>query len=222
MIQGEATMTRTVLCYGDSNTFGHATVPRPDGRYGPEERWPGILRAALGSGWLVIEEGLGGRTTVSDDPVEGAERNGRTYLLPCLMSHKPIDVVIIMLGTNDLKNRFGKSAWDIAEGVAVLANMARSVGAGRNGGTPEVIIVSPPPILKKLPGFEDLFAGAYPKSQEMAARYKAVADRLGIRFLDAGKVAKSSKVDGFHLDPEAHAALGKALAAELKKLALTE
>ncbi|MBN8997541.1 MAG: SGNH/GDSL hydrolase family protein [Rhizobiales bacterium] len=213
-------MTRTVLCYGDSNTFGHATVPRPDGRYGPEERWPGVLRAALGAGWYVIEEGLGGRTTVSDDPVEGAERNGRTYLYPCLMSHKPLDMVIIMLGTNDLKHRFGKSAWDIAEGMAALATITRSAAAGRNGGAPEVILVSPPPILRKLPGFEDLFEGAYAKSQDMAKRYQAVADRLGIRFFDAGKVAKSGKADGFHLDPEAHAALGRALALELNRLKL--
>jgi lysophospholipase L1-like esterase len=215
-------MTRTVLCYGDSNTYGHATVPRPDGRYGPAERWPGVMRAMLGAGWLVIEEGLGGRTTVSDDPVEGVERNGRTYLYPCLMSHKPLDVVIIMLGTNDLKQRFGKSAWEIAEGVGALATITRNAAAGRNGGAPEVIIVSPPPILRRLPGFEELFEGAYPKSQEMAKRYKAVADRLGIRFFDAGKVIKSSKVDGFHLDPPAHEGLGKALAAELKKLSLPD
>jgi lysophospholipase L1-like esterase len=215
-------MTRTVLCYGDSNTFGHATVPRPDGRYGPAERWPGVMRAALGAGWLVIEEGLGGRTTVSDDPVEGIERNGRTYLYPCLMSHKPLDVVIIMLGTNDLKQRFGKSAWEIAEGVGALAAITRNTAAGRNGGAPEVIVVSPPPILRRLPGFEDMFEGAYAKSQEMAKRYKAVADRLGIRFFDAGTVIKSSRVDGFHLDPPAHEGLGKALAAELKKLSLPD
>ena len=84
-------MTKTILCYGDSNTHGSATVERPDGRYGPDERWPGVLRGALGSGWLVIEEGLGGRTTVSDDPVEGLEKNGKTYLLPCLHTHKPLD-----------------------------------------------------------------------------------------------------------------------------------
>ena len=124
-------MTKTILCYGDSNTYGAATVERPDGRYGPDERWPGVLRAALGSGWLVIEEGLGGRTTVSDDPVEGLEKNGRTYLLPCLHTHKPLDVVIIMLGTNDLKARFGKSAWEIAQGVGVLVDIVKSAGVGR-------------------------------------------------------------------------------------------
>lgn len=211
-------MTKTVLCYGDSNTHGAATVDRPDGRYGPEERWPGVLRAALGSGWLVIEEGLGGRTTVSDDPVEGLEKNGRTYLLPCLLTHKPLDVVIIMLGTNDLKARFGKSAWEIAQGVGALIGVVKAAAVGRNGGTPEILVVSPPTILKKLPFHADMFAGAYEKSQAMAKAYKAVADLNGVRFLDAGKVAKSSKFDGFHLDPDAHAAIGKAVAGVVAKL----
>src|SRR3990170_7186772 len=123
---------RAVLCYGDSNTFGTATVERPDGRYAPDERWPGVLKAALGPDWLVIEEGLGGRTTVSDDPVEGVDKNGRTYLYPCLMSHRPLDVVVVMLGTNDLKARFNASAWYIAESVGALVKIVKTAGAGRN------------------------------------------------------------------------------------------
>jgi lysophospholipase L1-like esterase len=213
-------MTRTVLCYGDSNTWGYATVPRPDDRYGPSERWPGVLRAALGPDWWVIEEGLNGRTTVRDDPVEGAEKNGKTYLLPCLTSHKPLDVVILMLGTNDLKARFNISAWEIAQGIDVLVTTILSNPVGRNEGVPEVLVVSPPPTLAKFPSHAEMFAGAAAKSKEMAAHYKAVAALHGVRFLDAGKVAKSSKVDGFHLDPDAHAAIGKAIAAELKRLPL--
>ena len=103
------------------------TAPRPStGRTGATGRTSAgraFSAPALGSGWLVIEEGLGGRTTVNDDPVEGIEKNGRTYLYPCLMSHKPLDVVAIMLGTNDLKQRFGKSAWEVAEGVGVLVEL---------------------------------------------------------------------------------------------------
>ena len=136
---------KTVLCYGDSNTYGHATVDRPDGRYAPDERWTGVLAAALGPQWKVIEEGLGGRTTVSDDPIEGAEKNGRTYLYPCLMSHRPLDVVVIMLGTNDLKARFNKTAWEIAAGVGVLVDIVKTAAAGRNEGVPEILVVSPPP-----------------------------------------------------------------------------
>jgi lysophospholipase L1-like esterase len=211
-------MIRSVLCYGDSNTHGHATVARPDGRYGPDERWPGVLRGALGAAWLVIEEGLGGRTTVSDDPVEGADRNGRTYLYPCLRSHRPLDVVAIMLGTNDLKHRFGKTAWDIAEGVGVLVSMVKTAAVGRNDGVPEIIVISPPPMLRDLPLHAEMFLGGHEKSLELARYFRAVAERLGVRFFDAGSVMTSSKIDGFHFDPDGHAALGKAVAAEIAKI----
>ncbi len=212
----------TVLCYGDSNTFGAATVARPDGRYGPDERWPGVLRAALGAGWLVIEEGLGGRTTVSDDPVEGADKNGRTYLYPCLRSHRPLDVVAIMLGTNDLKARFNKSAWEIAAGIGVLVDVVKTSGAGRNEGMPQILVVCPPPTLDVFPSHAEMFAGAPPKSHEMAAHFARVAREKGIRFLDAGSVIRSSAVDGFHFDPDAHAALGKAMAAEIAAIGVAQ
>ena len=213
-------MTRTVLCYGDSNTWGRAVVPRPDDRYAPDERWPGVLRAALGSGWLVIEEGLPGRTTVHDDPVEGAERNGRTYLLPCLRSHRPLDVVVIMLGTNDLKARFHSSAFDIAEGVGALVGIVKTAGVGRNEGVPEIVMIAPPPILKRLPDHADMFAGGHEKSLDLGKHCRVVAAREGVRFFNAGSVIKSSKVDGFHLELEAHQKLGRALAAEIAKLAV--
>jgi lysophospholipase L1-like esterase len=207
---------RSILCYGDSNTWGAATVARPDNRYAPNERWPGVLRAALG---LVIEEGLGGRTTVSDDPVEwNPDKNGARFLPVCLHSHKPVDVVAIMLGTNDLKARFGKTSWEVAQGVGVLVDLVKMAGAGRKGGTPEIIVMCPPIILDQLPLHPDLFAGAPAKSREIAARYRAVAAERGVRFFDAASVAVSSKVDGFHLDPDAHAAIGRAIAAEVGKI----
>jgi lysophospholipase L1-like esterase len=211
-------MTRTILCYGDSNTWGAATVPRPDDRYAPDERWPGVLRGLLGPDWMVIEEGLGGRTTVSDDPVEGVEKNGRTYLLPCLHTHKPLDVVVIMLGTNDLKARFSKSAWEIAQGAGVLVGIVKTAAAGRNEGAPAILLVAPPPVLGEIPFHRDMFAGAFEKSADMAKHYKAVAELHGVAFLDAGTVIKSSAHDGFHLDPDAHAGLAKAVAAEIAKL----
>jgi lysophospholipase L1-like esterase len=206
-------MIRTVLCFGDSNTWGAATVARPDNRYAPDERWPGVLRAALGAGWLVIEEGLGGRTTVSDDPVEWNPSKSGSKALPVLLhSHRPLDVVAIMLGTNDLKARFGKSAWDIAQGVGVLVDLVKLNAVGRDGGTPEIVVMCPPLMLDKLPSHAEMFAGGPPKSRDMAKHMKAVADERGVRFLDTASVAKSSAVDGFHLDPDAHQAIGKAAA----------
>ncbi len=212
---------RSVVCYGDSNTWGYATVPRPDGRYAPDERWPGIVRRELGADWLVIEEGLGGRTTVNDDPVEGIEKNGRTYLLPCLLTHRPIDVFVVMLGTVDLKARFNKTAWEIAAGVGALVGLAKSAAVGPSGTSPEIIVVCPPPTLTDLKGFSELFTGAHEKSQLLARHYKAMAAEVGAHFLNAGDIVKSSAVDGFHLDPPDHVALGRRIAAEIKRIGKT-
>jgi lysophospholipase L1-like esterase len=111
---------KTVLCFGDSNTWGcmPLTGPEPPRRYGPSRRWPGVLRRELGDGHWVVEEGLNGRTTVWDDALE-PHRNGRDLLLPSLLTHQPVDLVIVMLGTNDLKRRFGLGARDIAAGAHV-------------------------------------------------------------------------------------------------------
>ena len=103
---------KTILCYGDSNTWGYDPVSQD--RYPPTQRWVSVLARELGPEYQVIAEGLNGRTTVWPDPVEGEHKNGKAYLLPCLESHHPLDLVVLMLGTNDLKHRFGLSAWDIA------------------------------------------------------------------------------------------------------------
>lgn len=209
---------RSVLCYGDSNTYGQTTANTPDDRYGPLQRWPGILRQELGPEWLVIEEGLSGRTTCSDDPIEGAEKNGRTYLRPCIMSHKPLDLVILMLGTNDLKIRFNKPASEIAMGMGALVQDIKSMPAGRNGKTPEIMLISPPPILENLKEWESVFAGGREKSLQLAGEYERIADQVEAHFFDAGSVVSSSTGDGFHLDVEAHARLGKAIAEEIQAI----
>lgn len=203
---------RSVLCYGDSNTFGQTTADDPDGRYGPTERWPGVLRQALGPAWLVIEEGLSGRTTVSDDPIEGAEKNGRTYLSPCLTSHKPLDMVILMLGTNDLKVRFNKPASEIALGIGTLVQDVKRLRPGPDQSIPEIMIVSPPPILIDLKGWESVFDGGREKSHQLAGEYARIAEVMDLHFVDAGSIVNSSDVDGFHLDRPAHAKLGTAIA----------
>jgi lysophospholipase L1-like esterase len=176
------------------------------------------MQAALGPDWLVIEEGLSGRTTVSDDPIEGELRNGRRYLAPCLLSHRPLDATILMLGTNDLKVRFAKPASEIAMGVRVLIEDIKSLDVGRNGRSPEILLVSPPPIREDLRGWEPVFAGGYQKSLELAREYESVADATEVHFFDAGSVVSSTADDGFHLDLEGHAILGRAMCEQIENI----
>jgi len=203
---------RSVLCFGDSNTYGQTSADTPDERFGPAIRWPGVVRGLLASNWLVIEEGLSGRTTVSDDPIEGHEKNARRYLKPCIQSHKPLDLVIIMLGTNDLKVRFRKPASEIAMGIGALVQDIKELRAGPGGRIPEIMIVSPPPILEDLHGWESVFDGGREKSMLLAAEYSSIADALEVHFFDAGSVVNSSDIDGFHLDADGHKRLGVAMA----------
>lgn len=203
---------RSVLCFGDSNTYGQTSADTPDERFGPTIRWPGVLRERLGPGWQVIEEGLSGRTTVSDDPIEGAEKNARRYLKPCIQSHKPLDLVIVMLGTNDLKVRFHKPASEIAMGMGALVQDIKELRAGPGQRIPEIMIVSPPPILEDLRGWESVFDGGREKSLLLAGEYASIADALEVHFFDAGSVVTSSDIDGFHLDAEGHGRFGIAMA----------
>jgi lysophospholipase L1-like esterase len=177
---------RCVLCYGDSNTWGYE--PATGERFPEEVRWPGVLQKELGEGFRVIEEALNGRTTVHDDPVE-EHRNGRTYLRPCMESHAPLDLVVIALGVNDLKARFGLSASDIADGVGALASIAKTTGAGP-GGAPEVLLVVPPPV-GKLTNAAQMFRGAEEKSRDLSYQYRRVAGQRGCALLDAGEVVEA-------------------------------
>jgi lysophospholipase L1-like esterase len=205
---------KTVLCYGDSNTWGYSPI---DGtRYARDVRWPGVLRKELGEGYLVIEEGLNGRTTVWDDPIEGY-KNGKEYLIPCLETHKPIDLVIILLGTNDLKMRFSVSAFDIANGAGVLVDIVKKSATGPDGGAPLVLLLAPPPVAR-LTDFAEMFEGAKPKSERFAAHYWRVAQEKGCAFMDTGQVIVSSDLDGIHFEPGEHRKLGMAVAARARKI----
>lgn len=209
---------RSILCFGDSNTHGQVPGKGPLDRYGPDIRWPGVLRAHLGPGWHVIEEGLSGRTTVHDDPIEGAHKNGRTYLRPCLQSHAALDLVILMLGTNDLKIRFNKPASEVAMGIGCLVYDIKELAPGPGGTVPEIMIVAPPPMLDDIKEWESIFRGGPAKSRELALEFEIIADSLEVHFFDAGSVAACSQADGFHLDEDAHRALGVALAQEVEAI----
>ena len=207
---------RSLLLYGDSNT--HGTMPLPDlgvsDRFGRDERWPGRLRKLLPD-WEVIEEGHPGRTTVHDDPVEGNHRNGLTVLPALLESHRPLDVVAVMLGTNDLKERFSVNATDIAHSLERLARLILASGAGPGQGAPGVLLICPPPIVE-VGCLAGMFAGGAAKSQGLAAEVRKAAARVGVPFLDAGEVVAVSPIDGIHYDAAANPALAGAVAAAIK------
>jgi lysophospholipase L1-like esterase len=185
--------------------------PQPPERFSADVRWPGVLRRELGSDWWVVEEGLNGRTTVWEDALE-PYRNGLEYLRPALLSHQPLDVVVVMLGTNDLKRRFGVSAREIAVGAGLLVDAIRASGCGPDAGAPRVLLVCPPP-LGRLDELADQFEGGAEKSRELAGHYAAAAEARSCAFLDARVHIASSDVDGVHLEAEGHALLGKAVAA---------
>jgi len=205
---------KTILCFGDSNTWGRS----PDGgRYTVDVRWPGVMRQRLGDGYWIVEEGLNGRTTVFDDPIEEG-RCGKTFLPVCLMTHAPLDLVIIMLGTNDLKRRFNHSAYTISRGAGRLVEIVQSDHeAGVDGKPPQVLLICPAPVFE-VPVAEEMFAGAEEKSKRLAAFYRQRAEELGCHFLNAGEVVASSRTDGIHLEAEQHRLLGEAIAEHLNEI----
>lgn len=201
---------KTIVCFGDSNTYGRDPVTK--GRLDRKTRWPGVLQRTLGEEYHVIEEGLNGRTTVWDDPVRGgSKRNGSLYLLPCLESHSPINLLVIMLGTNDLKARFAVTPYDIAESMGALIEIAQKSQCGLSGKHPDILIMAPPP-LGKLTEWAETFQGGVEKSKKLADHYERVASAYGCLFFDTSTVIQSSKLDGLHYDPEEHRKLGMSVA----------
>ncbi len=209
-------MTRTIVCFGDSNTYG--ADPAGIGRLGRDVRWPRVMARELGDGYEVIEEGLNGRTTCWEMPLEPG-RNGLTYLLPCLISHAPVDLVIIMLGTNDLKRIFDLGAPEIASGMARLIDEAHGTLTGPDDTPPRVLAVSPVP-LGEITDRSELwgFGEAREKSRRLAHLYAVAAEDHRAAFFDAGSVASVSPEDGVHLDAHACASLGAAMAREVRRL----
>ncbi len=197
-----------ILCYGDSNTWGFRP-DKPFTRFEHTIRWTGVLRMLLGDGYEVIEEGLNGRTTVWDDPF-GNYKNGRTYLPPCLESHSELDLVIIMLGTNDLKAYFKLTPADVAQGLKALHGIVKSSGCGRDGTAPAILIIAPPPL-----GKLTLLAGAYgdapEKSRHLAPEIKRITSLFGCHFMDAGTIVTSSPIDGVHWEADQHKIFAEAV-----------
>lgn len=211
---------KSILAYGDSLTFG--ANPQTGGpRHAFEDRWPSTLEAGLGGAVRVIAEGLGGRTTAHDDWLANADRNGARILPTLLASHSPLDLIIIMLGTNDLKPHLGRTAGEAARGMARLVEIIRGHYGQKNETVPKIILVSPPAIIDSPNADMMEHFGreiAIAESKKLAAAYKRRADELGLGFFDAGRVAKADLRDGVHLDEANTRAIGEGLVPVVKSI----
>lgn len=204
-------IVKKIVCFGDSNTWGFN--PLDGTRFEKGVRWPGILQELLGEDWEVIEEGQCGRTISLDDIWEGGTKNGIKYLSPMIESHSPMDWLIIMLGTNDMKERFHLGAGDIAGSLGTMIETAKSkfMNSGQNT---NILILSPIHIGENIVTscFGDVFdKKSVETSKEFAKLYAMIADRYGCQFLDAAEVAVPSKEDCVHMTPEEHRKLAEAI-----------
>lgn len=201
-----------ILIYGDSNT--HGTVPLtnlgPSARFAPGVPWPDVLAEITGD--TIIAEGLPGRTTVHEDPVDGGARNGAAVLPAIVQSHMPLDVVVLMLGTNDLKPRFATSAFDIAKSVERLVTLTRGLAPAS-----KILVIAPVPVIET-GVLADAFAGAQARQMGLEAHMAEAATRVGAAFVCAEDYATVSAIDGVHLDAESHRALAHGIAPHIAAL----
>lgn len=213
-------MKRHIVCLGDSNTHGYCADPGDcadhGDRFNEEERWPCLLQKHLGEEYLVLEEGLSGRTTVFNDPLHESMA-ALDVIYSILMSHERVDLLIVMLGTNDVKERLGANPACIAIGLERLLLKAMSVPAWKNN-TPNILVVCPPHIGDGL-WDEPMGKGCPEKSKVLARYYKPKCDALGVHFLDAEGIAEFNKVDFMHLTRKGHKDLAEALSALVPTLA---
>ena len=212
------------MCFGDSNTWGYNVDTGK--RFPYEKRWTSLLQKELGPGYNIIPEGLNGRTAVTDDPFTPC-RNGIEYLPMLLVTHYPLDLVVIMLGTNDCKCFFRETGFSIGKGIRALVETVQASDAGIDGEAPEVLIVSPASlsagIVEKAPFDIREFAdmdGHHPQavSRELAAELRRQADELGCGFMDADGFAAVSSIDGVHLTAESHAGLAAGIASKIREM----
>ena len=210
-------MQKRILCYGDSNTYGY--IPT-GGRYDEHTRWPMRMQALLGNGYAVIEEGFNGRTCVFDDPVEGGYKSGVTYLQPCLMSHNPLDAVVIMLGSNDTKARFGMTPMTIGQSMMQLVRVAKQYAVNEAGETAHIIIAAPPRILDNLMQTrhaECFGAQAIAVSAGLSRELRRISKLMRCDFFDAVPYAEVSPLDAVHMTEQGHLRLAEAMAKKIRQ-----
>jgi lysophospholipase L1-like esterase len=215
---------KTILFYGDSNTWGY--VAGAGTRFPYEQRWTSIVRKKLGPEYDVVVEGLNGRTTAFEDPFS-PNRNGRFDFDMLMDSHHPINLLVIMLGSNDTKEFFHNTGKSIGWGMLSLVELARGKGWGPvaadgSAGDPKILILSPAAITSgdqsKVSFDLRQFTDSRPILAELSREYQKIAAENDCYFLDVAPIAKPSPVDGLHLTVESNAALGEWLAGEIVKL----
>lgn len=196
-------MSKHIICFGDSNTHGYypADNEKGYGRFDENQRWPGLLRKHLGEEYLVFEEGLTGRTTAFDDP-NRESMNGLSAVYSCVMSHEPVDLLIVMLGTNDVKERFGLEGKEIAAGMKRLLRKAGKLPAWSDKG-PQILLMAPPVI------DGEWNRDYHRKSAEVALEYEKIAKENHWFFLNAGLYGQFNEIDHMHLTQESHARLAE-------------
>lgn len=207
-----------VLCYGDSNTWGYiaGTAQRR------EERWTAVCQRILGEDYTIIENGLNGRTTVFDDPFNDY-LNGKKNLGYTLISQKPIDLAVLMLGTNDLKYTGAVGAVTGADELVRMLLNANEIYRVSQPVFPKgakVLVLAPPVIDRALDSLrpDSTVAGKAGDSERFAVLYRQMAENRGVYFMDAALYAKPSIVDCVHIDAESHLRLGKAVAEKILEI----
>ncbi len=203
----------TVLCFGDSNTWG--TAPGSRYRYAENERWPALLKSALISVAEVIEEGQQGRTLVHNNPFQG-EKSGQRYLKDCLERYTP-DLILILLGTNDLKKRFSLSANDVAQSAGYLVEQTQQFESSLYQKKVKVLLIAPPPVYE-VGFYAKMYSGAAAKSMQLAKCYAQCAQHIGCAFFDAGSVVTSCAEEGIHWQADQHQFLADALVPIIKDM----
>ncbi len=208
-----------LLCFGDSNTHGTPpiTVRGRYERFPPQVRWPTRVAAALGSDWTLAEEGLPGRTAQFADPVMGPHMDGRIGLQIAMNSHGPLDVLVLMLGTNDVKTRFATTPEQVVAGIAGLLDYAQSLEMAARHPALRILLICPPPVQEVGP-IRVEFWGANAKGRALPPLYRALAASRGVGFLDAGEVLAVSPLDGVHFDEAGGARLAEAVTAAVRGL----
>lgn len=213
----ENNFVKTIVCFGDTNTWG--VDPKTDKRFPFEKRWTGILTKQLEGEYRVLEEGQAGRTIVCDDPIE-KHKNGLDYLMPCLESHAPVDLLVVMLGTVQLKSRFHQTAEDIAMGLEFMLKQVLKSGTGPEEGAPKILLISPIAIgAVEETWLSSVFDMENTRERQMKFKglYADIAKRLKIEFMAAEDVAKTSH-DGIHIAEESHYPFAMAIAERARKM----